>query len=290
MTTLADLKQLPQWVGHQDKVPKNPHNGKNASSNNPATWATAAQAWTAKKRHGWDGIGFVFTIQSGIVGVDLDDCFQEDGTLKSWAKDVVFCLDSYTEYSPSGKGLHILVRGTIPHSIKDGNGYEMYNELRYFTVTGNRYLNGVETIEEKQKELDALFVTFGGDFNDPAPLPDVKPSPNQEVTADQVGQILSQLPVHGDYNTYWLPILMAVHDAFPDETGVRLIEAWSPGYKGEVRRKFRSFDRTTKSGVGIATLFHIAKQHNVPIPGKPKKQYKPARRQMAEKAAYLMSV
>jgi Ca2+-binding EF-hand superfamily protein len=42
---------------------------------------------------------------------------------------------------------------------------------------------------------------------------------------------------------------------------VRLIENWSPGKRGEVRRKFASFDRTAKGGIGIGTLFHIAKEH-----------------------------
>lgn len=288
---LSDLKQLPQWVGHLDKVPKNPHSGGNASSNEPKTWGTAAQAWSAKKRHGWDGIGFVFTIHSGIIGIDLDKCLTDDGALLPWARDVVQCVNSYTEFSPSGNGLHILVRGSIPHSIKDGRGFEMYNELRYFTVTG-RPLPGFDLpIEERANELQALFVTFGGSMDDPEPLPDVRPAEPRDVTAQDVQKILAQLPVHGDYNTYWLPILMAVHDAFPNETGVQLIEAWSPGYKGEVRRKFRSFDRTSKSGVGIATLFHIAKQHGVTLPGqRQRRPAAPARRSLSDKATFLMGV
>ena len=59
---MSQLKELPQWVGHTvKKVPLNPHTGKAAQSNNPETWGTAAEAWAAKKRHGWPGISFAFT-------------------------------------------------------------------------------------------------------------------------------------------------------------------------------------------------------------------------------------
>lgn len=259
--TLETLKPLPYWVGHKSKVPMCPHTGKTAASNNPATWASAAAAWSAKSRYGWDGIGYVFTIKERIVGIDLDHCFDDQGFLLPWAADVVTCLNSYTEYSPSGKGVHIFVIGEIPRSvqykIETGGAFEMYNELRYFTVTG-RSLNVTPFIEERPLELEALFIAFGGDL-DPKPLPTV--THHHATTEDDIREALKVMPVHGDYNTYWLKVLMAIHDAFPDERGVSLAEAWSPGKRGEVRRKFMSFDRTSKDGVTVATLFHMAKEY-----------------------------
>ena len=268
--TLNTLKLMPQWVGHKNKVPMNPRTGRPAQSNNIATWDTAAAAWSAKSRHGWDGIGFVFTIEAGVIGIDLDHCLDGDGFLLPWAADIVTCMNSYTEYSPSGQGLHILSRGTIPRSIQfdiDGGGkFEMYNELRYFTVTG-KSLNVTEEVALRQKELDAMFVTFGGDL-EPKPLPAVKKTNQSDTTTADIEDALKVMPVHGDYATYWLKVLMAIHDAFPDERGVSLAEAWSPGKRGEVRRKFRSFDRTSKNGVTIASLFHMAKEYG----WKPKRQ------------------
>lgn len=69
-----DMKQTHNfvcWVGN-DKVPKSPKNGKNAQSNNPATWGTYAQALKACETFGFDGIGFMFDEKSGYFGVDLD--------------------------------------------------------------------------------------------------------------------------------------------------------------------------------------------------------------------------
>jgi hypothetical protein len=244
----------------------NPHSGRAASSNDPSTWATAAEAWNAKKRYGWAGIGYVFTIGAGVVGVDLDDCFDEDGRLHSYASQIVQMLNSYTERSPSGIGLHILACGSIPHSVKKPT-FEMYNELRYFTVTGRQYGaaavdEGIASgdIEDRDKELNALFVVYDGDV-EPQPAPRrIVNNASDGPTEAEVANALRFIPPHGDYNADWLPVLMAIHSAFPDERGVALAEAWSPGYRGEVARKWRSFNSTERSGITIATLFHRAKE------------------------------
>ena len=279
MQTMAQLKDRPAWVGYTaKKVPMCPHTGGAAASNNPETWGTAAQAWSAKKRYGWAGIGYVFTIGAGVVGVDLDDCFEGEGTerrLTDTARQVVQMLNSYTELSPSGNGLHILACGTIPHSIKSP-GFEMYNELRYFTVTGRQYGSSEFVgcnIEDRANELNALFVVFGGDMEPAAPERRPALERGALTTSEaEVARALAVLPPKGDYNTDWLPVLMAVHDAFPDQRGIDLIEAWSPGYQGEVARKWRSFE-TGFSGarVTIASLFHKAKQYG----------YEPIKRQVA---------
>lgn len=254
---MSELKSIPQWVGHQNKIPKNPYNGRNAQTNNPVTWSNIETAWSAKSRYGWDGVGFVFTISAGIVGIDLDDCFELDGNFKPWARDVAQCLDSYTEYSPSGKGLHIYCRGEIQGSINRSTaGFEMYNELRYFTVTGRAYGNNNKPIAERTKELQALYVVF----SDNQPVIKKESSFTASPNLADVKKAIQYIPPHGDYYD-WLKVLMAVHDADPGSEGIAICESWSPGYKGEIERKFESFDRTSKNGVTVATLFHMAKEN-----------------------------
>jgi len=264
MKTIAELKTLSQWVGYTpNKVPMCPHTGGAASSNNPDTWGTAAQAWSAKKRYGWAGIGYVFTIGAGVVGVDLDDCFDENNRLTDEARQIVQMLNSYTERSPSGRGLHILACGSIPHSVKRA-GFEMYNELRYFTVTGKQYGASefsCNDIADRQTELEALFVTYGGDMEPARPQPQAV-TPRTTDEAD-IARALAVIPPRGDYNADWLPVLMAVHDALPDDRGIALVESWSPGYPGEVARKWNSFKTAPTGGnrVTVATLFGIAKRY-----------------------------
>lgn len=266
MKAYDELKKIPQWIGWAEevrgdkatKIPKNPRTGGNAATNNPDTWTDVNTAWRAVKRHGWTGLGFVFTIKAGIVGVDLDHCFDEDGILKPWASDIYRMLDSFTEYSPSGEGLHILCRGEVQGSInQSSDGFEMYNEFRYFTMTGDAY-GPEKPLRDCSKELQALYAAYTEPrLTEPKRASNYQP---RDVSEKEIAEALRHIPKQQDYLD-WVRVLMAVHDVYPNYTGVSLIESWSPGYRGEVEAKFKSFDETAKSGVTVATLFHMAKQH-----------------------------
>lgn len=151
----AELKALPQWVafrmvdrenGHKGKVPVNPKTGENAKANDPATWGTFDDAETAVILYDLDGIGFEFA--NGYFGIDLDHVITKDGNISPKAADIVRIMDSYTEYSPSGSGLHILCRGSIPEGNRRKGNVEMYSEGRFFTVTG-RPFQRVRNLEER---------------------------------------------------------------------------------------------------------------------------------------------
>ncbi len=155
---LHELLQLPQWVayrivanerkGKPDKLPLNPRDGTNAKANDASTWGTYDEAVRYASEHGLvgdlGGIGFEFN-NDGYAGIDLDDVVLSEGTLKSFADEVVRLMDSYTEYSPSGKGLHILFKLNVPllefgsRRRNDELGIEIYDTGRYFTITGNVY-------------------------------------------------------------------------------------------------------------------------------------------------------
>ena len=152
---LDELKPLKQWVayrlvwnekkGKADKRPINPHDGTGAKANDPATWGTYDEAMSYAQRQGLiagksGGVGFEFG--GGYCGIDLDNVVQEDGRLKDFASEIVEVMGSYTEYSPSHKGLHILCKLSVSMSEfgtrrrNDEIGLEMYDSGRFFTVTG----------------------------------------------------------------------------------------------------------------------------------------------------------
>jgi putative DNA primase/helicase len=156
---LEELKQLPQWVCHRNKIPFNPVTGAPAKAGQPNTWARFEDALTAVGNY--DGIGFEFN-NNGIVGIDLDKVIAEDGALSSEAAEIVEMLDSYTEYSPSGKGLHIFVKGDIPVDGRKKGFIEMYKAKRYFTMTGNVY-GAVKPINERTDQVMQLFNKYFSD-------------------------------------------------------------------------------------------------------------------------------
>ena len=112
---LEELKPLKQWVCYQavwdekkqkySKIPKNPATGYGAKANDPSTWATYAEAIRAAETRQLTGVGFEFA--SGYMGIDLDGVIDDSGQLSDFAAEIVRTLDSYTEYSPSGTGLHL---------------------------------------------------------------------------------------------------------------------------------------------------------------------------------------
>jgi hypothetical protein len=165
-----ELMDRPQWVGWRyenrggklTKVPVNPPTGKHADTTNPKTWASIQEALNATETYSLDGIGFVFSESDPYTGIDLDSCIDPDtGGLQPWAHQWVDSFQSYTEVTPSGKGLHIIVEGRLP----DGSRHrkkkiEVYDKERFFTFTGNT-LEGRSQIASRQAELDHfLLKTF----------------------------------------------------------------------------------------------------------------------------------
>ena len=159
-----ELKRSPRWVGWKvaerdgkpTKLPVNPKTLALASATDQSTWATFEEAVSATQASGLTGIGFV--LGAPYTGIDLDHCRDsETGDIEPWAEEIVDSIDSYTEISPSGTGLHLIVRGTLPTNGRRRTGkIEMYDAGRYFTITGVR-VNETECVEERQEELDALY-------------------------------------------------------------------------------------------------------------------------------------
>jgi putative DNA primase/helicase len=170
-----ELRALPNWVvrSHPGKIPFDPRTGRPAKADDPTTWGAFDQAVAAlgHLRCGdaglANGVGFEFA--APFCGIDLDDCVDEQGNLTEEAKRIIALLDSYTEWSPSGKGVHILVLAKLPgghnkkiFSDRGAAGMkmiELYDRERYFTITG-KILPGLCVVQERQAEVDALFASL----------------------------------------------------------------------------------------------------------------------------------
>jgi primase-polymerase (primpol)-like protein len=161
-TALVEREQWLCWEeqerdGKPTKVPITPESGAFASATDPETWTDFETAVDHLEDTEVDGLGFVFTEQDPIVGVDLDDCRDlETGNVDDDARDIVTRLDSYTEISPSGTGFHILLEGELPEGRNRKGPVEMYDAARFFTVTGDHVDVTPRTVEERQDELAAV--------------------------------------------------------------------------------------------------------------------------------------
>jgi primase-polymerase (primpol)-like protein len=161
-TRLRDRTQWVCWMdrerdGKTTKCPVSPDESGLASSTDIGTWGTLERALAAASRDGINGIGFVFTDDDDLVGVDLDDCRDPiSGELDETARDIVDRLNSYTEVSPSGTGVHVLVEGTLPGGRNRRGSVELYDRARFFTVTGDHVEGTASSVVPRQDALETI--------------------------------------------------------------------------------------------------------------------------------------
>lgn len=160
----TELQNLKQWCCYKlveqkntdklSKLPINPETKKGAKSNDPSTWVDYDTALLYADEY--DGVGFFFT--PPYVGIDIDSVNLEKIDTKTL--EIINTLDSYTEISVSGKGLHIIVRGSIPGGVNRKGQLEMYQEARFFAMTGNILRGCPDEVYDRQQELEKIYKKY----------------------------------------------------------------------------------------------------------------------------------
>lgn len=165
-----ELKRLNQWIVWKledigakkpTKIPYNAITGRMASVNDPGTWTSFDRVvQVVSSNSGYSGIGFVFTDEDDYSFVDLDYTNGDQAALDRQIK-IFQELDSYSEISPGGNGLHVIVKGKILAGRRRSY-IEIYSSQRYATFTGNIYPSDKpKPIAERQNELTQLWEQMG---------------------------------------------------------------------------------------------------------------------------------
>lgn len=143
------------------KIPYNPKTSYPANVNDPNTWTSFEEAFNAFNIGGYSGLGFVFCEADPYTFIDLDDTEGDQAAFERQIR-IFKEFDSYSEISPSGKGLHIIVKGKIPAGRRRSH-IEIYSSQRYATMTGN--VHNIKPIEERQSLVSQLWEQMGGSIN-----------------------------------------------------------------------------------------------------------------------------
>ncbi len=178
-TIPAELRSRPQWVVWRleqrdgkpkpTKVPYRADGSGRASSKDSTTWSTFDMAVAASATA--DGIGYVFSADDPYVGVDLDD-----GLSEADRAAVMLVLDSYTETSFSGDGAHVIIRASLNGDGRHPHGFGVFDQRRFFVVTGMHVRGTPTTIEPRQDELDQVLARYlpatvtAGNSREPQPV------------------------------------------------------------------------------------------------------------------------
>jgi len=176
----AELTERPSWVlwrecrrnGKPTKVPYS-CNGRKAKSNDPSTWDTLPTVLRSFEAGEYSGIGWMFSANGGLVGIDLDGCRNPDsGEISDWAASWIERFSTYTEISPSRTGVKLWCKGSNPKDsggkkslaeapVSDKSpGVEIYDQGRYFAVTGWRLDGTPTTIEARQSVIDEFVAEY----------------------------------------------------------------------------------------------------------------------------------
>ncbi len=148
-----------EWIGGKwKKVPYNPNTGKKASSVASSTWSDFETACKAVDKFKFDGVGIMFS--KGLMGIDIDHCIDNDGKITDRAREVINTVNSYTELSPSGTGVHILAFGELPDTRTRKDEFEMYYHGRFFTLTGNLYEGKFRKIPKASETAAAINLMY----------------------------------------------------------------------------------------------------------------------------------
>lgn len=169
---IEELKQKKQWINwkYDETKGKVPYNyigyPTGVIEKYSKSWCDYETAKKAKEKFNFSGIGIV--LFNGLCGIDIDHRSMDDYEVQN----IINLMDTYTEFSPSGEGIHLLFTidiSKIPSYIdekgckkldrkyycKNSNiNTECYiSDLtsRYFTFTGNSINN--KPINERTEQL-----------------------------------------------------------------------------------------------------------------------------------------
>lgn len=154
----SEMKEYGQWVlwkleeqseGKPKKIPYTT-NGSQARTNDPTTWTSFDEAFETYQKNicFYSGLGFVFTETDPFIGIDYDHVIDSMGIIDPEISEEITILNSYTEISQSGTGIHVIVTGTTSGSRKRGNGREMYGSGQFVAITGNHLRGKPFTVNE----------------------------------------------------------------------------------------------------------------------------------------------
>lgn len=142
---LSELVKINRWLtwhweqkanGEWDKPPTD-LNGYRMGANNPLNHRSFTDATGSVRAGRNDGIGFAPIKDSGYIFLDLDKCLNpETGDLLPQALYIVRRADSYTEVSPSGRGLRI---------IGYADGWMHADTITYYRLPDNSFGGEIST-------------------------------------------------------------------------------------------------------------------------------------------------
>lgn len=265
-----ELRQLDQWVladmspneeGLPKKIPLNPRTGRKADVMDPTTWGSYEDV--IKTGHPY--IGFVFSVNDPFAVIDLDDKLHNPASDEDKVRfgQIIKTFNSYTEVSTSGRGVHIVVKGSIPKGVNRSH-VEMYSSGRYMIFTGKTIHN--YPIEPRQELLDIMFKEMQAVETDSTEL--------EQIDGDLSDAEICERASSASNGEKYISLCNGDMTGYPSqsEADLALITfiAFYTKDNEQVRRLFRMTalgkrDKAVKNNKHIDRCLKIIRAHQIPI-------------------------
>lgn len=266
-------RKVPYWVSGRKR------SGVQGGKDDRAELVGFEIALTHLARGRYDGLGFAFLPGDGLIGIDIDGAIDgETGEVSPRCQAIIDACASYTEFSPSGRGVHIICAGET-ETFKDNSiGLEVFCGRQFFTVTGRPWPGAPAQVAGlDDKTLRRLRSTVRQArarkpaASTPAAAPPAETGADLQRKLEGALDRLSPDMGHDD----WVMVGMALKHAL-GEAGFRLWDYWSgkgakyPGSEA-LARKWTSFHGASAAGsVTEATIFKMAMQAGWKPPRRPR--------------------
>lgn len=257
--------------------------GTQGTEEDRAQLVTFEKALQALQHHGgaFDGVGFATLADAGIVALDFDNCV-EHGRIDASVEEV--CAGTYSELSPSAKGVRAFFRGSLrsrkdPQALRGDFAVEVFGDSGFVTYTGNateacRAAQGAGVVADVSERVMHMYRERWDD------APAVGESqakelealqPRTDVAPEDIPEWLQKLPPSAcDDRQDWIKVGLAMHhQTGGGEEGFEMWDSWSRGsnkYPGEdaCRREWMTFGRNAcRRPVTFASIIQMANEHSL---------------------------
>lgn len=215
------------------------------------------------------GLGFAFLPGDGLIGIDLDGVVDaETGEIQERAAAIIRACASFTELSPSGKGVHIYCLGETRSHKSNEIGVEVFCGRQFFTVTGRQFAGSPDEVTAIRPEVVARLHQIidearGKPASGAGPARELVQGaggPDGPAERERIESALACVSADLGYND-WIAVGMALYDALGESVGFTVWDYWSSrgakygGAEG-LRGHWRSFAGRPPGGDGV--IFKLA--------------------------------
>jgi len=245
-------KKMPYYASGRRRT------GKQGSAEDRSELVSLSAAM-ARLDAGYSGIGFAFLPGDGLIGIDIDGCIDEEGAVAQRAADIIKACGSYTEYSPSRKGVHIIVSGETKTFKSNDIGLEVFCGAQFFTFTASPFPgtpDQVAPIDARVLNRLQLTVQQAKGVN---PVRAQLPPPAATDERAKLDSALACINPDCGYDA-WIRVGMGIYAAL-GPTGLAVWDYWSSRsskYAGvkDLEGHWKSFGGD--GGITVATVYKMA--------------------------------